>query len=78
MPPIPATDRIYRGVVSTFDFDRGLGTVADQHGVEIPFHCTAISDGTRRIEVGTPVEFVLAPGRAGRLQARTLVALTPG
>ena len=36
-------------------------------------HCTALSDGSRAVEVGRPVEFVVRPGHGGRLEARELV-----
>jgi cold shock CspA family protein len=85
--------RPHRGVVETFDADRGLGTVSVGSGSTsggstgsgstgsgstgtvsvLPFHCTAIADGTRRIAVGTAVAFVVAPGTLGRLEARGIV-----
>ncbi len=61
------------GTVTAFDVDRGLGTVTDVGGRELPFHCTAIADGSRRIEVGTRVTFDTAPGHLGRMEARDLV-----
>jgi cold shock CspA family protein len=61
------------GTVATFDADRGLGTVVDDDGRELPFHCTAVADGSRRIEVGTRVSFLTAPGHLGRTEARGLV-----
>lgn len=63
------------GAVTAFDADRGLGTVATDAGRELPFHCTAIADGTRTIEVGARVVFGTAPGHLGRVEARGLVAL---
>lgn len=36
------------------------------------FHCTAITDGSRSIEVGTPVVFAVAPGRRGQWEAATV------
>jgi cold shock CspA family protein len=60
------------GTVTAFDVGRGLGTVADGSGRAWPFHCTAIADGSRRIEVGTPVAFVVAAGHLGRDEAREL------
>ncbi|MFP5255966.1 MAG: cold-shock protein [Acidimicrobiia bacterium] len=57
------------GVVIDFDDHRGLGTI-EADGRRHPFHCTAIADGTRTIEVGTPVSFTLAPGPLGRWEAR--------
>jgi cold shock CspA family protein len=64
------------GVVTAFDPERGLGTVAaDADGGDLPFHCTAIADGTRAIEVGTSVVFRSVPGHLGRMEARDLVAV---
>ncbi len=57
------------GVVSAFEEERGLGTITDEAGVAYGFHCTAIADGTRSIEVGAPVTFVVRPGHRGRLEA---------
>ena len=64
------------GVVVEFDEERGLGTVRDQVGRELPFHCTAIADGSRRIAPGTTVSFLAAPGHLGRMEARGLVSVT--
>jgi cold shock CspA family protein len=65
------------GIVTDFDVDRGLGTVdvdVDVDGAAaLPFHCTAIADGSRRIDPGTRVTFVVVPGHLGRLEARGLV-----
>jgi cold shock protein len=67
------------GTVSRFDGHRGLGEVTDREGFDYLFHCTAITDGTRSIAVGTKVEFVLVPGHLGRLEAARLsVAGRPG
>jgi cold shock CspA family protein len=62
-----------RGTVSSFDAD-GWGVVEAAEGGSHPFHCTAIVDGTRSIDPGAPVVFVLVPGRQGRWEA---TALTP-
>jgi cold shock CspA family protein len=58
------------GRVTFFDARRGLGTVADSVGLEFDFHATALVDGSRRIEPGTPVTFSVAPGHRGRYEAR--------
>lgn len=63
------------GTVVAFDAERGLGTVAGPDGREWPFHCTAIADGSRQIEVGARVAFVTAPAHLGRHEARHLVPL---
>ena len=63
-----------QGSVVEFDDPRGLGTVRSDEGVEYPFHCTAVADGTRTIEVGTRVCFLVVPWHQGRYEA---VALSP-
>ena len=62
------------GDVVAFDDPRGIGAVRTDDGHELPFHCTAIADGTRTIAVGTRVAFRVAPGRAGRWEATDLRA----
>ena len=60
-----------RGTVSAFDAERGLGTVTDVDGVDFPFHCIEIADGTRAIEPGADVSFdVLA--KLGRWEASNI------
>lgn len=61
------------GAVASFA-DDGWGVIRDSDGAEYPFHSTAIADGTRRIESGSPVSFELRPGRQGRWEA---AAVTP-
>lgn len=63
------------GTVDTFDETRGLGTVRADDGSVLPFHCTAIADGSRTIAEGRPVRFVVVPGRAGRWEATRIVEL---
>jgi cold shock CspA family protein len=64
------------GTVTEFDDDKGFGTVReDATGDEHFFHCTAIADGTRTIEVGAAVTFDVVPGRNGQWEAR---AIRPG
>lgn len=46
-----------RGTVTVFDFQRGLGEVAEDNSGVWPFHCVSIADGTRDIAVGQKVEF---------------------
>ena len=62
------------GSVTAFDHHRGLGEVTADDGTAHPFHCTAIADGTRTIEEGTPVHFDVVAGRLGRWEAS---AVTP-
>ena len=57
-----------QGQVTEFDEQRGWGTIA-AGGRDYAFHCTQISDGTRTIEVGTPVTFEVAPAHLGRWEA---------
>ena len=61
-----------RGTVADFDDHRGYGTVRGDDGVELFFHCTAIADGSRTIDVGAAVEYEVVPGRLGRWEAGTL------
>ena len=70
------TDRALAGRVASFDDPRGIGVVVDSDGNEYPFHCTAILDGTRTIEVGAQVTFMVAAGRLGNWEA-TAVAIAP-
>jgi cold shock CspA family protein len=72
-----ARTRLHTGTVASFDDDAGLGTVRAADGRELPFHCTAIADGTRRIEPRTPVVFTVRPGPAGRWEAAGLTATGP-
>ena len=60
------------GVVTEFDEPRGLGAVDADDGYRYPFHCTAIADGTRRIDVGARVVFSRAAGHLGRIEARSI------
>jgi len=65
------------GVVTEFDDPVGIGTVTAEDGAEHPFHCTAIADGSRSIEVGTAVVFEVVPGRLGRWEATDLRPAPP-
>jgi cold shock CspA family protein len=56
-------------VVESCDDPPGLGVGGSDDGVDYPFHCTAVADGTRTIAVGAPVSFRVAPGRMGRWEA---------
>ncbi len=70
----PARARASRtGVVSEFDDPRGLGSVLGDDGRRYEFHCTAVADGSRAIEVGTRVTFILAAAHRGRLEAREII-----
>ena len=60
------------GTVTEFDDPKGWGTVITAAGVEHPFHCSAIADGSRFIEVGTAVTFSVVPGPLGRWEAASI------
>lgn len=62
------------GSVIAFDEDKGWGTVRDARGGEFFFHCTQISGGSRKIDVGTAVTFDVIAGHLGRWEA---AAVTP-
>ncbi|HAS12650.1 MAG TPA: hypothetical protein DCS55_19395 [Acidimicrobiaceae bacterium] len=62
------------GTVTAFDEDRGLGEITTDGGEVHHFHCTGIADGSRTIEVGTPVRFGIIPGRLGRWEAWDVAA----
>ena len=55
-----------------FDDHAGFGTARADDGTEYFFHCTAIADGTRTIEIGTAVTFHVVPGHNGRWEAAHL------
>lgn len=69
-----ATRPVLAGTVTHFGPD-GLGEVTSVDGRVHQFHCTAIADGTRTVEVGAAVEFTLVPARGGRFEARPVVVL---
>ena len=59
------------GRVVAFDERRGLGEV-EHDGDRYPFHCVAIADGTRSIEVGEAVDFEVAAGALGSWEATAI------
>jgi cold shock protein len=61
-----------QGTVASFARDTGLGEIVTTDGAIYPFHCTAIADGTRDIEVGKHVTFTVAAGHLGRLEATNI------
>jgi cold shock CspA family protein len=63
-------------VVAAFDDDRGLGVVQGDDGQRYRFHCTAVADGSRHIDVGRRVAFAVAAGHGGRYEARAVVTMT--
>ena len=62
------------GVVALFDGTVGLGVVASDRAEDpsFPFHCVAISDGSRDIAVGTRVHFDVVAGPLGRWEAASI------
>ena len=61
-PPSEAT-------VTAYDYDLGLGTVETVDGRRFDFHCTAITDGTRRVEPGRRVAIAVGAAGPGRWEA---------
>lgn len=57
------------GSVLAFSEAAGLGEVVAPDGTRYPFHCVAVADGTRWVEVGAEVTFVVRPGLLGRWEA---------
>ena len=62
---------VRRGVVAAFDEESGLGILTTHDGVEHPFHCIEIADGSRTIDVGTQVTFDLL-AKFGRWEAANI------
>ena len=58
----------FRGIVTAFDREVGLGTVRREDGAEFEFHCIEIADGSRAISEGTAVQFALLC-KLGRYEA---------
>ena len=61
------------GVVASFNSHRGLGYIA-AGDEQYLFHCAELVDGTREIEVGAQVGFVVA-SRFGNLEASEIIKL---
>lgn len=57
--PANSNDGRLLGHVEQFNFDRGLGMIWAS-GQEYLFHCAEIVDGTRDINIGASVSFVVA------------------
>ena len=66
-----------QGVVVGFHGPRGYGTIRSDEGWEVSFHCTRIADGSRHIEVGTPVRFTVVPARGGSWEAAGIEPCPP-
>nr|MDA8342640.1 hypothetical protein [Actinomycetota bacterium] len=63
--------------MASFDDERGTGEVEAGDGHRFDFHCTAITDGTRHVDVGAVVAFTVGYGHLGRLEALSVRPL-PG
>ena len=73
-PDRPATgagDQVH-ATVTSFDDPRGIGVVTTDDGRVLPFHCTAIADGSRTIAEGASVVVEVGPGLPGQWEASTL------
>jgi cold shock CspA family protein len=57
------------GVVTEFDEAKGYGTIVADTGSSHFVHCTALADGSRIVDAGTPVRFVVRAGRRGQWEA---------
>ena len=60
-----------RGTVSSFDESAGLGVIAGVAGVDHPFPCIEIADGSRSIDAGVEVSFDLL-AKLGRWEAANI------
>lgn len=60
------------GVVSAFESERGVGTITGTDGASFFFHCTALVDGSREVEEGREVLFVVRAAH-GRLEATSVL-----
>jgi cold shock CspA family protein len=66
------------GEVVEFDDERGMGVLRDgDDGSLLPFHCTEIAGGSRTIEAGARVAFLVGAGLLGRTEARSVRRLDP-
>jgi len=61
-----------QGTVVEFDYERGLGMLVADDGRRLGFHCTAVADGSRRVEAGARVVFEVMAGRRGRWEATAI------
>jgi len=58
--------------VEAFDAARGLGTVVEFGDTAFEFHCSAITDASRQIAVGSRVAFVTVASLGGRFEATSV------
>jgi cold shock CspA family protein len=77
--PVGATGPL-RGIVTSFDTSKGRGSVQPEGecGTMLGFHCTSIADGTRCIEPGTAVSFLVRPAVGGCWEARSVTQQATG
>jgi cold shock CspA family protein len=61
--------------VTSYDGERGLGEVEADDGGVYGFHCTALADGSRQVDAGTRVAFLVVAGRSGEWEASSLLKL---
>ena len=66
------TPSVQTGTVVSFDERVGLGTVEAAGQDPYLFHCTQIADGSRTIDEGTTVTFVLVARHCGVWEAAEL------
>jgi cold shock CspA family protein len=57
------------GRVESFDDRRGDGVLRSEQGERFYFHCVAIADGSRSIDVGERVSATRGVGHLGRDEA---------
>ena len=76
MPPVFDCFATITGTVTAFDPDRGWGTFCSADNVDYGFHCVAIADGSRNIDVGASVSARIVPGLAGRYEAARIYPVT--
>ncbi len=72
-----ARPSVHLGSVIGFDDPAGLGEVRDDDGVTHRFHCTALTDGTRSVAVGTRVAHEVVVARDGCTEAVAVTPLAP-
>lgn len=58
-----------------YDEHAGHGVVRSDEGEDLFFHCTQIDDGTRTIDEGAAVHFVVVAGQRGRWEAGRVARL---
>ena len=63
------------GTIEEFDVDAGLGSLRSAEGDRFAFHCTAVSDGSRQIPVGSRVVFAIGPAGPGVWEATAVTLI---